>query len=66
MLFLATLQNGLSVSGVQSYWQQIITGAILIAVVTFDRAHREGLRSMGLSLGARGARRPAPTDDAAP
>jgi ribose/xylose/arabinose/galactoside ABC-type transport system permease subunit len=66
VLFLATLQNGLSVSGVQSYWQQIITGAILIAVVTFDKAQREGLRSMGLSLGARAPRRPAPTDDAAP
>ncbi|HSK15983.1 MAG TPA: ABC transporter permease, partial [Gaiellaceae bacterium] len=30
VLFLATLQNGLSVSGVQSAWQQIITGGILL------------------------------------
>jgi ribose/xylose/arabinose/galactoside ABC-type transport system permease subunit len=48
VLFLATLQNGLSVSGVQSYWQQIITGAILVIVVTLDKAQREGLRSLGL------------------
>lgn len=43
VLFLATLQNGLSVSGVQSYWQQIITGAILIIVVTLDKIQRGGL-----------------------
>lgn len=48
VLFLATLQNGLSVSGVQSYWQQIITGAILIVVVTLDRLQRGGLRSLGV------------------
>jgi ribose transport system permease protein len=48
VLFLATLQNGLSVSGVPSYWQQIITGAILVVVVTLDKAQREGLRSLGL------------------
>jgi ribose/xylose/arabinose/galactoside ABC-type transport system permease subunit len=58
VLFLATLQNGLSVSGVQSYWQQIITGAILVAVVTLDKAQREGLRSLGLlPTGARGQSR---------
>src|SRR5690606_5132719 len=50
VLFLAVLQNGLSVAGVESYWQQIITGAILIAVVTLDKGQREGLRSLGLSL----------------
>jgi ribose transport system permease protein len=58
VLFLATLQNGLSVSGVASYWQQIITGAILIIVVASDKAQREGLRSLGLwPAGARGAGR---------
>jgi ribose transport system permease protein len=42
VLFLATLQNGLSVSGVESFWQQIITGTILIAAVLLDRLQREG------------------------
>jgi ribose transport system permease protein len=42
VLFLATLQNGLSVSGVESFWQQIITGAILIAAVLLDKVQREG------------------------
>ncbi|HYY22185.1 MAG TPA: ABC transporter permease [Thermoleophilaceae bacterium] len=47
VLFLATLQNGLSVSGVQDFWQQIITGAILIVAVTLDRIQREGWGSLG-------------------
>lgn len=52
VLFLATLQNGLSVSGVESFWQQIITGAILIAAVLLDKVQREGwssLRRVGAS-----------------
>jgi ribose/xylose/arabinose/galactoside ABC-type transport system permease subunit len=45
VLFLATLQNGLSVSGVASFWQQIITGTILIVVVTLDRLGQTGVAS---------------------
>jgi predicted ABC-type sugar transport system permease subunit len=47
VLFLATLQQGLSVSGVQDYWQQIITGGILIVVVLLDRIQHGGLASLG-------------------
>jgi ribose transport system permease protein len=46
--FLATLQQGLSISGVQDYWQQIITGVILIIVVLLDRIQHGGLESIGL------------------
>ena len=42
VLFLATLQNGLSVAGIASYWQQIVTGAILLVAVLLDRVQREG------------------------
>lgn len=56
VLFLATLQQGLSVSGVQDYWQQIITGAILVVVVLLDRIQREGLASIGIRPRSRGAR----------
>ncbi len=42
VLFLATLQNGLSVAGVASFWQQLITGAILILAVLLDKLQREG------------------------
>jgi ribose/xylose/arabinose/galactoside ABC-type transport system permease subunit len=65
VLFLATLQQGLSVSGVQDYWQQIITGAILIVVVLLDRIQRGGLSSIGIRLPPALARRSAsPTAEA--
>jgi ribose transport system permease protein len=44
VLLLATLENGLSVSGVQTYWQQIITGVILIVVVLLDRIQTVGFK----------------------
>lgn len=53
VLFLAVLQNGLSVSGVESFWQQIITGAILLAAVLLDRVQREGWRSIGIRVRGR-------------
>ncbi|WP_216897508.1 ABC transporter permease [Nocardia alni] len=37
-LFLAVLQNGLALSGVQSYWSQIVSGAVLIGAIAADRA----------------------------
>lgn len=43
VLFLGVLQNGLSVAGVESYWQQIITGAILIGAITLDYVQRKGI-----------------------
>jgi ribose transport system permease protein len=42
VLFLATLQNGLSVAGIESYWQQILTGGILIGALLLDKIQREG------------------------
>jgi ribose transport system permease protein len=37
VLFIGTLQNGLSIAGVQSFWQQVVTGVILITAVLIDR-----------------------------
>jgi ribose transport system permease protein len=37
VLFIGTLQNGLSIAAISSFWQEIVTGAILIAAVSFDR-----------------------------
>ena len=37
VLFIGTLQNGLAIAGVSSFWQQVVTGAILIAAVGIDR-----------------------------
>jgi ribose transport system permease protein len=37
VLFIGVLQNGLSLSGAPTYWQQIVTGIILVAAVLGDR-----------------------------
>lgn len=37
VLFLGTLQNGLSLAGISSFWQQVVTGVILVAAVLLDR-----------------------------
>ena len=40
VFFLEVLQNGLSVAGLADYWQQIITGAILIGAISLDYYQR--------------------------
>jgi ribose/xylose/arabinose/galactoside ABC-type transport system permease subunit len=37
VLFIGTLQNGLAIRGVSSFWQQVVTGVILIFAVGIDR-----------------------------
>jgi len=37
VLFIGVLQTGLSLSGAPTYWQQIVTGVILVAAVLGDR-----------------------------
>jgi ribose transport system permease protein len=37
LLFLQTVQNSLTIQGVSSYWQQVVTGVLLGAAVLFDR-----------------------------
>jgi ribose/xylose/arabinose/galactoside ABC-type transport system permease subunit len=59
VLFLGVLQNGLSVAGVQSFWQQVITGVILIAAVLIDQDKRQGWASVGLRRRPSGRGRPA-------
>lgn len=36
------LANGLVIANVQSYWQQVVTGAVLVLAVYIDRVRREG------------------------
>jgi ribose/xylose/arabinose/galactoside ABC-type transport system permease subunit len=40
VLFIGTLQNGLAIAGVQSFWQQVVTGVILIVAIAIDRLQR--------------------------
>ncbi|HEY4094801.1 MAG TPA: ABC transporter permease [Baekduia sp.] len=44
VLFIGVLQNGLSIAGIQSFWQQVVTGVILIAAVLGDRISLGDLR----------------------
>lgn len=54
VLFLAVLQNGLAVAGVQSFWQQVLTGVIVIAAVALDRARAQGFSSLRRLLPGQG------------
>ena len=38
VLFIAVLQNGLGLSGISSYWQNVITGVILIFAIMLNHA----------------------------
>lgn len=49
VLFIGVLQNGLSIAGVQAFWQQVVTGLILVLAVLGDR--------VGAGGGLRGALR---------
>lgn len=44
VLFIGVLSNGLSLSGVPSAWQQVVTGAILVIAVLADKADIRSLR----------------------
>ena len=37
VLFIGTLQNGLSIAAVSSFWQQVVTGVILVLAIAIDR-----------------------------
>ncbi|MBS1879397.1 MAG: ABC transporter permease [Actinobacteria bacterium] len=49
VLFLGVLQNGLAVSGVQTFWQQVVTGTILILAVLIEKFRSEERISSSLS-----------------
>jgi len=42
VLFIGVLQNGLSIAGVESFWQQVVTGCILVLAVLGDRITAAG------------------------
>lgn len=58
VLFIGVLGNGLAVAGVEAFWQQAITGAILIVAIFLDKVQREGWSSLGFGR-RRAARRRA-------
>jgi ribose transport system permease protein len=48
VLLVSVLANGLGILGVSSYWQNVVTGGVLIAAVTFDKFHRLSRRRPGV------------------
>lgn len=68
VLFLGTLQNGLSIAGVPSFWQQVVTGVILIAAVGGDRfglVGRRRRRPRTAAAAPTGSAEPGPSADPA-
>lgn len=64
VLLIGVLQNGLSLSGVPTYWQQVLTGLILLFAVVGDRLRvfleghgRRARRAFAAAPGPREARR---------
>ena len=51
VLLIATIRNGLILLGVQSYWQQVAIGALILAAVLVDHALKEAARKRGQSVG---------------
>ena len=54
VLFIGTLQNGLAIAGVSSFWQQVVTGSILIVAVGIDRIQRNPSGRFTRRLGGEG------------
>ncbi len=56
VLFIGVLQNGLSIAGLQSFWQQVVTGLILVLAVLGDRiSARGGLSALLVAWRSRNA-----------
>lgn len=45
VLFIGVLQDGLGIAGVASFWQEVVTGVILIAAVLIDRIRQNTVRA---------------------
>jgi ribose/xylose/arabinose/galactoside ABC-type transport system permease subunit len=42
LLVIGIINNGLTLVGVPSYWQQVVKGAILLSAVLYDELRRHG------------------------
>jgi ribose transport system permease protein len=56
-VLIATVTNGMNVLNVQSYWQSLVIGLIILAGVSFDTMRRLRTRKPALAAAARGATR---------
>lgn len=59
-ILIATVSNGMNVVGVDSFWQPLVIGVIILAGVVLDTYRQHlSLRDLGRRFGARGAPAPA-------
>jgi ribose/xylose/arabinose/galactoside ABC-type transport system permease subunit len=49
VLFIGTLQNGLSIAGLSSFWQMVVTGVILVVAAVADRLRESGVSPLALA-----------------
>lgn len=61
VVFIGVLQNGLAIWGLDSAWQKVVTGVILVLAVAIDRLQQGGVR-----LRRRGSTVPAAVSEAPP
>jgi ribose/xylose/arabinose/galactoside ABC-type transport system permease subunit len=43
VLVLALLANGVDLFGISAYWQDVVTGGVLLIAILLDRAHKTGM-----------------------
>jgi ribose transport system permease protein len=53
VVFLGVLQNGVIIAGISAYWQNVVTGGVLIASVLIDWVRRRQIESGGWAAAAR-------------
>ena len=60
MLVLQGFKTGLNMVGVQTFWQQVAQGGLLVVALAFDfyRKHTRDKRALEESMAARGAQLP--------
>lgn len=51
ILFLTTLQNGLTILGISSFWQLVVTGVVLVVAVLVDRLKTDFVAKRIAALG---------------
>jgi hypothetical protein len=47
ILIIGVLANGLSILGVAEFWQRVVNGLIIVAVVALDQWRRRAVRGSG-------------------
>lgn len=68
VLVLAVLGNGVNLLGISAYWQDVVTGAVLLIAILLDQANKSGVLAIFRQYGRLGAPSAGPRtpDDVGP